>query len=116
VHAGTVHRSIGSAAPPAELVPAFQSFFHGLFKFLVETAQTAEACASYYLRVVGDPNPALRCLTHPPSEELVRAKLVDVDGSGIAAAVLGTTGERQGQEAVRDASRSAGGGDASWPL
>lgn len=75
-------------SPPPELTPLWDTYAAGFISSFFSAAPSADACAAFFVRAVMDPVPALRYMTHPPSEELMRTKVADLDGAGVAAATL----------------------------
>lgn len=74
-------------SPPEELVPVWNTFAANWSDYLT-TALTPDHCAASFVRAVMDPEPALRYMTHPPCEEMVRSKVVDLDGKSVADVAL----------------------------
>jgi len=75
-------------SPPPEVAATFEAVMSTVKRGMAGSPQSAAECAAFYLRAATDDTPALRYLTWPPFEGMVRSKLVDVDGAGAAAAVL----------------------------
>lgn len=75
-------------ALPPELHPIWDAFTAGPLRAYFADMQTADAVAAAIVRAVTDAPPALRYSTHAASEGLLRSKVADVDGRGVAAAVL----------------------------
>lgn len=73
---------------PPELQPVWDAFTAGPLRAYFSDMQSADACAAVFVRAVTDAAPALRYSTHAASEGLLRRKVADVDGRGVAAAVL----------------------------
>jgi len=73
-------------SPPGDLAPICAAFEAKTVRSMMESMQSADECAAFFLRAVTDPTPALRYMTHEGSAELLRTKYVDLDGAGVAAA------------------------------
>jgi len=76
------------ASPPPEVAATYEALMKTAKRGMAGRPQSATDCAAFYLRAATDDAPALRYLTWPPFEGMVRSKFVDVDGAGAAAAVL----------------------------
>lgn len=85
-------------SPPHELRPAWDAYIDTYMANFEATGQTPDECAASFIRAVSDPAPALRYMTHPPSEGLLRTKMVDLDGRGEAAATLSLLAARASEE------------------
>lgn len=75
-------------SPPDELVPVWDAYAANFIGSFASLAQTPDDCAAYFVRAVSDPAPALRYMTSAPSEGLLRTKMADLDGKGVAATTL----------------------------
>eukprot|EP00170_Pyropia_yezoensis_P008639 contig_36531_g8670 len=82
------HRPPGPWSPPDELVPVWDAYAAQFMAEFFSIAHTPDACADAFVRAVSDPAPALRYMTHPPSEGMLRTKVADLDGKGVAATTL----------------------------
>lgn len=81
----------GSSNPwslPRQLEPVWEACTTGPLRAFFSDPQTADACAAVFVRAVTDAEPALRYSTHPACEGLLRSKVADVDGKGVAATML----------------------------
>ncbi|GAB0489751.1 hypothetical protein MMPV_000976 [Pyropia vietnamensis] len=88
---------------PAELESNWQAWAVSCRDLIFVHPQTPDDCAASFVRAVKEPEPALRYMTHPPCAEMVRSKMVDLDGKRVAAMALSlvaTKGSEEGSTQV----------------